>query len=343
MAPHLCGMSKQAEKKTYAGSTFGGFIGLEHLLDCANAPHAADELLTSGRSCLAVVLKHLPHIRTVHVPFYTCNSLLEPIQNVGLEIQFYGIDNTLYPVDLVMPNESDLLILTDLFGVLGQGMTEIGSRINGSVVYDDTHAFYFGRRSSNQWSFNSARKFCGVPDGAYLFSPLLIERPSKRNDEVSGEHLLLKFLDASEYAYRAYQRNEARMTTNALRCSMTSELMLERLDHQVNKRRRRENFVWLHEQLNFENEIRIDLDDGTVPFCYPFLPLERPVIDRDRLFERGLFLPTLWNDVVVRADPSGKFTFEKDLARRLLALPVDQRYDLDDMAVMLERLRAVLG
>ena len=78
----------------------------------------------------------------------------------------------------------------------------------------------------------------------------------------------------------------------------------------------------------FEAEkFRPSMDADAAPFCYPFLPA-RPSL-HEALWRRDVFVPRLWPDVIARTGP--RFARERDLAARLLPLPVDHRYGGDDM------------
>ena len=70
------------------------------------------------------------------------------------------------------------------------------------------------------------------------------------------------------------------------------------------------------------------LDADAVPFCYPFLPA-RPSLHR-ALWQREIFVPRLWPEIAAR--PAEGFEWERDLAARLLPLPIDHRYGPGDMA-----------
>jgi hypothetical protein len=73
--------------------------------------------------------------------------------------------------------------------------------------------------------------------------------------------------------------------------------------------------------------------------CYPFLP--PAAVNRRTLVEAGLFVPALWPDVSAR--DGARFDWERDIAARLLPLPVDHRYTAADMEMMADRLLQVLA
>ena len=321
------------------GLNIGGFIGLEPVGSRSAPVHPGAYFLSSGRSCMAAILDASPEVVRVHVPYYSCDSVLVAMEERGIEVSFYPIGETLLPQKRIEPQDDELLVLIDLFGLRGSAFTQLGAGLGRNVVFDDTHAFHAGRRDPQQWSFNSARKFHGTPDGAFLYAPIPMQAPTGRNEAVSAEHLLLRYLGANAEAYAAYRRNEECVTTEFLAGNLISELVLRRTDHTHCMEVRRRNFLKLAELLGPLNTLPVQLGPGATPYCYPlFLKGDRSQL-RAELQALGIFVPVLWNDVITREDRSGEFVFEKDLSRGLLALPVDQRYGTSEMEALAEQVK----
>jgi dTDP-4-amino-4,6-dideoxygalactose transaminase len=71
----------------------------------------------------------------------------------------------------------------------------------------------------------------------------------------------------------------------------------------------------------------IEPSPSVVPYCYPFL-LSQP-ISKAQFYENGIFLMTLWEDVLNRHTEG--YHFEKMLSHNLLPLPIDHRLDQQDL------------
>ena len=118
--------------------------------------------------------------------------------------------------------------------------------------------------------------------------------------------------------------------------SLTTRL-LAAVDYGEVAQRRRSNFAALHQQLRRVNTIGLALDDpGDAPLCYPLLTA-RPV-DRVMLRNRGLFVPIFWPELI----EGGGAECERDLAARLLPLPIDQRYGAAEMQTIADTILQVL-
>ena len=80
----------------------GGFFGLE-LPEYGNFPqwhHGRSVAVNSGRRALEYILRRLGDVRRVHVPLYTCGTVLEPMERLHIPVIPYRIDGHLEPEEL---------------------------------------------------------------------------------------------------------------------------------------------------------------------------------------------------------------------------------------------------
>jgi len=199
---------------------------------------------------------------------------------------------------------------------------------------DNTQAFFEAPLAA-PWTFYSARKFFGVPDGAYLHGPSPVDVDSLPQARPPVGHLCRKLSGEGRSAYQEYLRNEAAIDCRPRRMSQLSRSLLGSIDYEAAMRRRLSNALYLHRRLAAINRLPTPLSDGLAPLCYPLL-LDHPV-DRESLAQGGLFVPTFWKEVPLRPE-ADRFPWECELASKLLPLPVDHRYDTSDMDLLLERL-----
>lgn len=311
-------------------NAIGGFFELE-MPHHGTSPHPGAVALSTGRACLSVMLEAVRPAR-VHVPFYTCDATLSPFARLGVDIVSYGLDERLLPAGLPALEPADYLLWTDYFGVCGEQTERLKQIYGDRLLIDDTHNF-FREGHPGYWSFTSARKYFGVPDGAFLYSPDPISVRAERFDRISLAHGLLRRIGRGADAYAAYQSYEQSLGCEIHRISEISEGLLKGVDAVRVAAARRENFLFFHSQLDRHNRLRVPVS-GQVPFCYPYLP-QRP-LDRRDLHACGFFVPCLWPDIAARPDPG--FSFERMLAAELLPLPIDHRYTPADLARLLDYL-----
>lgn len=305
---------------------FGGFMGLEPLREWRPRPYPDASMLSSGRACVAFILhKERPH--RVKVPFYTCDSLLDPLREGGVEVEYYRIDDQLMPLGISDPVQGELLILIDYFGVRGHAVRELAIRLGPRALIDSTHAYFSGPPPAGHYGFNSVRKFRGVPDGAFLFTKDGSQAVLPANKAVNGDHLILRTMESGELVRNANRLHEERISTALVGASALAQAMLHRLDHEDAREKRKENFTAAHAILGPYNQLRLDDPGSTGPLCYPLL-MSDPV-NLKPIHETGIFAARYWPDVLVRA---GNDRFPEDVSRtqRLIAFPIDQRYSSEE-------------
>jgi len=304
----------------------GGFLDLE-LAERAPHPHPNACPFGFGRSAfLHILLAMRPS--EVWLPFYSCSSLREPLDLLGIRTEYYEIDRGFAPIGLPSPASGRLLLFINYFGLLSGVSKVYAEQWQDAFVADNTQAFY-ERGIPGCWAFNSARKFFGVPDGSFLYVPdasLCPTEPIVRHT-VHYDHLLLRVLGESERAFQAYRKAEDSIPCIETGMSPLAHRLLLQIDHVEVQKRRRENFSILTQLLKSRNQLAVSFPESAVPFAYPFLPEKE--IDRKRLHALELFVPTLWPEC--RDSGVARFEYEKQLAAQLLPLPVDQRYGPADM------------
>lgn len=292
--------------------------------------------LCTGRACMAVILQH-DRPSKVRLPFYMCDALLVPMREAGIPVEFYALDARLRPVDLEAPKPGELLVAVNYFGLQSTLVSELAERHGRRLVADHTQAFFDKPAAAAHWMFCSARKFFGVPDGAYLYAPEALDIRPLPNSQSDIRHLVNRLIGRQQTGYRQVRRYEQGIDCRIRAISPLSERLLSAMDYAEARRRRRENYAVLHAQLAEYNRFDATLAPDATPFCYPLL-LPHPT-DRAALARHRLYVPTLWDDVLKRK--TSGFAFERDFAARLLPLPVDHRYGPDDMEDALRRLRKV--
>ncbi|HSI14171.1 MAG TPA: hypothetical protein VK961_19135 [Chthoniobacter sp.] len=310
----------------------GGFFELE--IPKGSGPLHGDAIpLSTGRAAiLATLLAKKP--KRLHVPFYICNTVLEQAAIAGVAPVFYALDRELHAAPLPKVEADDMLLVVNYFGLQSAHSTRLGAQFGEQCIVDNTQAF-FEPATAGCWTIYSARKYFGVPDGAYLYAPHTIEIDRRIPATPDVRHLLNRLAGRQQTAYRQCRAYEAGLSGDIREMSVISQRLLSAFDYPAASGRRRENFQELHKSLADVNQFSATMDATATPMCYPLLLPE--VADRAAIAKHKLYIPTIWQDVIDRQ--SSSFPFERDFAARLLPLPIDQRYGLSDMRDLLRRLR----
>lgn len=319
-------------------TAIGGFLPLEIAAAGDGAYHSGAVALASGRACWHVILRTCAPSRVL-LPFYVCDAVLQPLAATRTPFEFYPITEAFVPEGECHPAAGELMLLVNYFGVLSPFVEARAGADARRIVVDDTQAF-FRRGRPGAWSFNSARKFFGVPDGGYLYGPATGVDGLPPVDGTDCEHLLTRLSGDDGKAWDQFRRHEARVGIEPRAMSVVSTRLLGAADLDRARRRRQTNFETLHRLLGPLNTIRLSLGAaaGEGPMCYPFLPAAD--VDRTTLSNLGVFVPTLWPEVPRRSAPG--FEWERLAAQRLLPLPIDHRYGPGDMEKVSQALLQVL-
>ncbi len=311
----------------------GGVFALEEPHG-GELPHRGAYALSTGRACLTAMLQHL-RPACVHVPYYTCNTVFQPFVDLDIPIRLYAVDARFRPLDLPVLKAGEFILWTNYFGLCGRTTKQLVARYGSRLLIDDSHAFFSGRHDG-LWSFTSARKYFGVPDGAFLFAPVELAVDAPRFDRAFVRHAELRRVGKYAEAERAYTKYERTLDASIRRISAIGETLLRGCDAGRAARIRRENFAVVHARLAATNRIAVEMAEDDIPFCYPYLP-ERTA-NRAVLYRRNIFVPTLWTDAISRAVDG--FSWERYVGKFLLPLPIDHRYGADDMRRLCDAVEA---
>jgi hypothetical protein len=314
----------------------GGFFELE-IPKKDYSYHGNSIALSNGRACLNLILKHI-NAQKIWIPFYTCNTLLEPIKNNQIPYRFYSINLNLEPTEEFKLKDNEYFIYINYFGIKSKFIESLINQYSDRIIIDNTQAF-FERENSKIWSFNSARKFFGVPDGAYLYTPYHISVDYERNTNLNCNYLFNRLLGKQKQAYQEFIEYEKGLDDEIKKISILSEYLLANIDYQNIAQKRRYNFNYYHSMFKEINQFNLPLATNAIPSHYPLFIKKR--IDKNLLYNQNIFIPILWKDTMQRGLEG--FDFEQDLTQKLIALPIDHRYEINDLDYVIGSVKELLG
>ena len=316
----------------------GGYFELELKKGCC-LYHDNLYRTKSGRASLVSILNFL-RPTLVHIPFYTCNSLLEPFEELDLAYSFYEINSQLEPAVLPELLPGEYFLYVNYMDVKSALVNQLSAKYKDRFIADCTQAF-FVKGNGVSWYFNSCRKFFGVPDGSYLYVPEGVQLPEIQpaNEDYTTDHLVKRFNGHVREGFVSFQQNEELAGAGHSGMSRLSEYLLSNIDFNDVIRKRRENYIYLHERLKEFNTFHAELTTDQVPISYPLVLKQK--IDKSPMFARDIFIPTFWKDTQER-EVEG-YAFEKAFTDLLWPLPIDQRYNTEDMELLYQALISTIN
>ena len=190
-----------------------------------------------------------------------------------------------------------------------------------NLILDLSMSFF--HRPKIKYYFNSCRKFFGVPDGAYIHG-ISLNNELKTNTLLNTNHLNNRL--TKKKAYDLFLRNESLISSQLHKMSQFTLDTMCLINYELVKQKRIENFNFLNSKIGKNNILSFPKLHDEVPHYYPYLP--KRVISINDLIDKGLFVPNIWK--IAKNDQINKSTSLK-LFEKLLPLPIDQRYNSNDM------------
>lgn len=312
----------------------GGYLGLDEPM--GKEYHLNLIPLNTARNALIYVVKS-KKIEKVYIPYFLCESVSGVLEREGCSYEQYHISPSFLPCLDKKLEKNEYLYFVNYYGMFdNEQIIELKEKY-GNIIVDNVHAFFqtpiFGVDT-----IYSCRKFFGVPDGAYLSTntpineELDIDASRDRMTHVLGRY---EEENASRY-YSNFKANDAAFKQEKLKLmSKLTHNLLSSIDYEKVKAKREENYKYLEEKLNDKNVLNIKKPVG--PYAYPFY-IKNGMQIKKQLAEKKIYVATLWPNALCLDG-----TIEKDYAENILPLPVDQRYDRDDMKRIVEELLKCLN
>lgn len=297
--------------------------------------------LLSGRTALKFIIDDIcreRNFRSVLLPSYCCESMIEPFDKGGVKVEFYPVHHD--RLDYSYDNDADAVLLIDLFGYKNSQNVEIArrERKNGKVViYDATHKIDGNRAildyinysfcSYRKWfycNFAKAVKYCGA---------------FNKNDCFKRNEAYVEIRDTAAYEKAKYVTGLISDKKYYLSGFSLAEQILNNdydeyigdpvffdIEHIISKRR--ENALYLIEELKKIPGVKVwheELRDEDTPLFVPIMVNEAIRYDfRKYLSDNLIYCPIHW--------PLSQYHSKSDdLYKTELSLICDQRYNLSDM------------
>ena len=313
--------------------------------------------LSTGRSAIKYVVDHIEsrkaNIKKVAVlPSFTCDTVFDPFLKAGYEVFYYPVkkDLTTGSEDIlrtVMEVGASIVLFHRYFGFdtidkqvdsLCERLRELGKY----TIEDCTQCLYSNiPRANSDYTVGSIRKWTGTPDGGFVVSRNGI---LKKKPQMPDTVLEQAKIEASYAKYRflfEHEGNKSEMLTmyreaedildsqnDIYSISPMSAKVQANLDIKELVKKRRENFSILRHALCNKVQPLFSFDEThSVPLYFPILVEDRSLLQK-HLVGNAIYAPVVWpKDKKQPAVCEGA----ENAYQHLLCIPIDQRYDADDM------------
>ncbi len=304
---------------------FGGYFSLE----CGHSKiyHKDSVLLNSARNALRYVIR-VYDIHEIYVPFYTCPVVWDAINAENCKIIPYDIDDNFLPL-VDIPKDA-FVLYNNYFGINGKNI-EIMAKKYKNLIVDNAQSFYAPK--SGIGSIYSPRKFFGLPDGGIVICDKHLQDDFEASLSYDKcEHLLKRIDLGARAGYADFQKNDESLINQPIqKMSKLTTALMGNIDYENSRKQRLENFNFLHNILKDKNQIHINLSDDYVPMVYPYKTDDKNL--RQQLIQNNIFVAKYWPK-----EENGCMNSDlaENMANTIIPLPIDQRYNTNDMKEILE-------
>ncbi len=310
---------------------YGGYIEFEYYH--GKEYHENAVALNSGRHCVEYLIR-AKHIRKLYMPYFMCDSVPAMCEKLGIEVAYYHTDIHFSPLFEGILADGEWLYVVNFYGQLSDELLMQFKQKHGNIIVDNAQAF-FRKPLVGVDTCYTCRKFFGVADGGYLYTDTLLEDELPQDYSYNRMTFLFGRMEksANEF-YSQYAHNNKIFANEPLkRMSKLTQNLLRGIDYEIIQEVREANFRYLHNKLSNINQLSLTVPQGA--FMYP-LYIEKGAEIRKILQQKKIYIPTLWPNVFDRCQEN---RLEFDMAKNILPIPVDQRYDLTDMEYMEKEIR----
>ncbi len=302
----------------------GGYFELE--LPRGKLPYPNAVPVNFGRGGLALIVQ-ARNYRRVWIPDYICPVVPHYLARLGVEYSVYEINLNLEPVALPTLDSDEGFLYVNYFGIKDAYCRKL-EQSQKNLILDLTQAFYYEPAVAD--GFNSARKFFGVPDGAFVFGKGLSDKGLPQAIAYDQFEPLLRRADNDlAGGYLAFHAlDDARENFDAARMAPLTRTMIASLDVETARSCRDANFTALAVSLAQTNELK-QLGGFSGALVYPYLVQGGERLRR-RMIENNIFCPTYWPNIQRMGSAARR------LVNDLVCVPCDQRYGSADMEFILD-------
>lgn len=303
--------------------------------------------------------------KVILLPAYCCWSMSAPFEKAGWSIVYYRLNEDLtvdvqYLKTLLSQRNPKAVLTMNYFGCAS---TELAVKIIKEydehivVIEDFSHCTFSLALIFNpavDIYVSSIRKSIGICDGAVILSSLPLKHSCVEAEE--SDFSDLRYVAQTEkrlYGWN-HEQNKKQEFLKAIRegeniinsfctvqpISERARRMLALVNGKDIRYARQKNMnhlmSLLEDKVTMVPNLKRSLDGA--PFSLPILVEDRDVIQR-KLAYKGVYAPVLWP---ICQEAQSVCSVSKLMGAHMLSIPIDQRYDWNDMEDIAERLLNVL-
>ncbi len=314
----------------------GGYIELDDF----HLPMLHEEAiaLNCGRNALAYLIK-TRNIKKIWMPYYLCDSVIKVCEKYMVKIMYYHVRNDFLPEN-IENTDQEWVYIVNYYGQLTETDLLNCKKKYKNIIIDNAQD-YFARPLEKVDTIYTCRKYFGVPDGAFLYTDQKIKQKLERDESYERIRYILGRYErtASEFYGESVENNKHFASEPIKEMSHLTYNLLHAIDYVRVEEQRRRNFSKLACALDEINQLCRNRQLRTSSFMYPLMIDDTAEIRR-KLQKKKIYIPVLWPNVLNNISETWN---EWKLAQNILPLPIDQRYNEEDMNYLIEEIEKCIN
>lgn len=310
-----------------------------------------------GHRPIKAVLHQIKNIRkkNCYLPAYLCHSIIQSFREMGLDVKFYNHERPLSQ-NIDENIRDSVILIIDYFGTeffRTQKIIKLLEQGN-SVIIDTTHPILNERRRDlcheDPYYIASLRKAFPIPHGAVIFYShnnleldlgCSIDYMSMLDAMILKRFCLEKTVEPLDILNPDLKKFFLSLYTEYEECKdkediHSSEILLISLMILSNLRfntlgRRYQNIATIYERVYNHEILLFGIEEIRSPFKLPHILQNDEKRDKlkDLLLKNHIYPPLHCKIRGIIPEKSG---YEHQLSSKILSIPIDQRYSIEDMA-----------
>lgn len=313
--------------------------------------------LRSGREALRLValnIKGNKQDSIILMPAYCCHSMVDPFKKAGWKVSYYRLNEDLtvdmdYMIHLLATVSPTAVLTMNFYGSAStkDAVSYIKSGYPDCLCIEDfSHCTFSLKDIYNpkvDFYVTSIRKSIGVCDGAVIISHKTLneqwvevgetEFVSARREcqMMKLQYNYSQMADKKNVFFPELRRQEGELDefSGVHRISETGEAMLKTINGEMIRYARQNNMKHLLERLSgkVKSVHGIERCVEGAPFSFPIFVENRDEVQK-KLAQKGVYAPVLWP---IADEARAVCPVSAKMADKMLSLPIDQRYNYDDI------------
>lgn len=305
---------------------YGGYMSFENFN--GEEYHKNALRFDSVRSCLSFIINKRKY-KKIFIPYYLCKSISHLLDYNNIKYDYFYITNEFLPILNHHTTSDECVFLVNYFGQISNKLILKLQELYGNIFVDNTQSFFQIPVDGIDTAY-CCRKYFGIADGAYLYTAIDsmdVQYPYEVSHN-KVNHLIGRYEQGAEAFLNYYKELESIPRGNQIKhMSLFTSNVLRGLDYDCIINIRKRNFIKLHDNLKYINTLQVKLNKNDGLYLYPLLINNGEKL-KMHLIKKKIYIPTLWPDLHRDIKP---FHIEYKYASDLVLLPIDHRYNENDM------------